>query len=192
MNQEQVLDLQKSKINKVGIVGAGTMGSQIAALFANYGVSVLLLDVEIEKDGIYTSEIAEKALRRLEEIKPSPIINTSVLDLIETGNTKDDIKRLNEVDWVIEAVSENIKVKKDVWHNISIHVASDTILSTNTSGILISSIKSSLPEHLVSHFMGTHFFNPPRYLKLLEIIPTETTSAEVIDLVTTFVSFFIF
>ena len=180
------MKLENSKINKVGIIGSGTMGSQIAALFANYGVSVLLLDVETEKDGVYTSEIAEKAIKRLKEIKPSPIINESVLGLIETGNTKEHMKMLNEVDWVIEAVSENIKIKKDVWQNISRYVDARTILTTNTSGILISSIKSSLPRHLTSRFMGTHFFNPPRYLKLLEIIPTETTDSEVIDLVTMF------
>ena len=180
------MDLQKLKINKVGIVGSGTMGSQIAALFANYGIPVLLLDVETEKDGVYTSEIAEKAINRLKEIKPSPIIDDTVLELIETGNTKEDMKMLNGVDWVIEAVSENIKVKKDVWQNISRHVDDQTILSSNTSGILISSIMASLPEHLTSRFMGTHFFNPPRYLKLLEVIPTEITDSKAIDLVTIF------
>ena len=180
------MDLQKLKINKVGIVGSGTMGSQIAALFANYGIPVLLLDVETEKDGVYTSEIAEKAINRLKEIKPSPIIDDTVLELIETGNTKEDMKMLNGVDWVIEAVSENIKVKKDVWQNISRHVDDQTILSSNTSGILISSIMVSLPEHLTSRFMGTHFFNPPRYLKLLEVIPTEITDSKTIDLVTMF------
>ena len=180
------MDLQKLKINKVGIVGSGTMGSQIAALFANYGIPVLLLDVETEKDGVYTSEIAEKAINRLKEIKPSPIIDDTVLELIETGNTKEDMKMLNGVDWVIEAVSENINVKKDVWQNISRHVDDQTILSSNTSGILISSIMVSLPEHLTSRFMGTHFFNPPRYLKLLEVIPTEITDSKTIDLVTIF------
>ena len=180
------MDLQKLKINKVGIVGSGTMGSQIAALFANYGIPVLLLDVETEKDGVYTSEIAEKAINRLKEIKPSPIIDDTVLELIETGNTKEDMKMLNGVDWVIEAVSENINVKKDVWQNISRHVDDQTILSSNTSGILISSIMVSLPEHLTSRFMGTHFFNPPRYLKLLEVIPTEITDSKTIDLVTVF------
>ena len=180
------MDLQKLKINKVGIVGSGTMGSQIAALFANYGIPVLLLDVETEKDGVYTSEIAEKAITRLKEIKPSPIIDDTVLELIETGNTKEDMKMLNGVDWVIEAVSENINVKKDVWQNISRHVDDQTILSSNTSGILISSIMVSLPKHLTSRFMGTHFFNPPRYLKLLEVIPTEITDSKTIDLVTVF------
>ena len=180
------MDLQKLKINKVGIVGSGTMGSQIAALFANYGIPVLLLDVETEKDGVYTSEIAEKAINRLKEIKPSPIIDDTVLELIETGNTKEDMKMLKGVDWVIEAVSENINVKKDVWQNISRHVDDQTILSSNTSGILISSIMVSLPEHLTSRFMGTHFFNPPRYLKLLEVIPTEITDSKTIDLVTVF------
>lgn len=180
------MDLQKLKINKVGIVGSGTMGSQIAALFANYGIPVLLLDVETEKDGVYTSEIAEKAINRLKEIKPSPIIDDTVLELIETGNTKEDMKMLKGVDWVIEAVSENINVKKDVWQNISRHVDDQTILSSNTSGILISSIMVSLPEHLTSRFMGTHFFNPPRYLKLLEVIPTEITDSKTIDLVTIF------
>ena len=180
------MDLQKLKINKVGIVGSGTMGSQIAALFANYGIPVLLLDVETEKDGVYTSEIAEKAINRLKEIKPSPIIDDAVLELIETGNTKEDMKMLKGVDWVIEAVSENINVKKDVWQNISRHVDDQTILSSNTSGILISSIMVSLPEHLTSRFMGTHFFNPPRYLKLLEVIPTEITDSKTIDLVTVF------
>ena len=180
------MDLQKLKINKVGIVGSGTMGSQIAALFANYGIPVLLLDVETEKDGVYTSEIAEKAINRLKEIKPSPIIDDTVLELIETGNTKEDMKMLKGVDWVIEAVSENINVKKDVWQNISRHVDDQTILSSNTSGILISSIMVSLPKHLTSRFMGTHFFNPPRYLKLLEVIPTEITDSKTIDLVTVF------
>ena len=180
------MDLQKLKINKVGIVGSGTMGSQIAALFANYGIPVLLLDVETEKDGVYTSEIAEKAINRLKEIKPSPIIDDTVLELIETGNTKEDMKMLKGVDWVIEAVSENINVKKDVWQNISRHVDDQTILSSNTSGILISSIMVSLPKHLTSRFMGTHFFNPPRYLKLLEVIPTEITDSKTIDLVTIF------
>ena len=112
------MKFKNSKINKVGIIGSGTMGSQIAALFANYGVSVLLLDVETEKDGVYTSEIAEVAIKRLREIKPSPIIDDSVLGLIEAGNTKEDMKRLNEVDWGIEAVSENIKIKKDIGYTL--------------------------------------------------------------------------
>ena len=163
-------------IQTAAVLGAGTMGSQIAGLLADCGIVCYLLDL---KSNDCPNRLADAAKNRLTSLRPSAVSTPSVLDRVITGNLIDDLPRLAEVDWVIEAVSEDVKTKRLVWADVIPHVESNVILSTNTSGIPISSIGSVLPPDLRKRFIGAHFFNPPRYLPLLEIIPTDLTDTNV-------------
>ncbi|MAO34292.1 MAG: 3-hydroxyacyl-CoA dehydrogenase [Flavobacteriales bacterium] len=175
-------------INKVAIIGSGIMGSRIACHFANIGVEVLLLDIipfnlskEEKKNKNKKNAIVNKALQNTLESKPSPIYSKSFTSRISTGNLEDDLCKISDVDWIIEVVVEKIDIKKKVFKEIEKHRKKGTIISTNTSGISIESMLNERSEDFQKHFCGTHFFNPPRYLKLLEIIPSSKTSAEIID-----------
>ncbi|MFS8641420.1 MAG: 3-hydroxyacyl-CoA dehydrogenase family protein, partial [Symbiobacteriaceae bacterium] len=159
---------------RVAVLGAGTMGSQIAAHLANQGIPVDLFDL--------TTELVEKAKKRLTELKPSPIYTHDVLELVRPGSFQDeaDLARLREADWVVEAVVEQLPVKQQLWQRVAAHLNPQGIYSTNTSGLSIAAIASALPAALRPRFLGTHFFNPPRYLYLLEIIPTAETDPAVV------------
>ncbi len=150
---------------RVAVLGAGTMGSQIAAHLANQGIPVDLFDL--------STELVEKAKRRLTELKPSPIYTRDVLDLIAPGSFQDagDLERLRNAEWVVEAVLEQLPIKQQLWARVAPYLRPDGIYSTNTSGLSIAAIASALPEAARRRFLGTHFFNPPRYLHLLELIP---------------------
>ncbi len=162
---------------KVGVLGSGVMGSQIACLFASANVPVILLDLPAP-DG---KELpAKKGLQKALNTKPSPIHLPEYAELIETGDFEKDIHRLQEVDWVIEAIIEDINAKKSLLNKISNFVKPNTIISTNTSSIPIKLLSEALPPHLKKQFLGTHFFNPPRYLPLLELIPGPTTDPSII------------
>ena len=165
-------------IRRVAVLGAGTMGAQIAALAAGFDIPVDLLDLPGEED---RNAPAEAGKRRLLEISPSPLYERAVLDRIRTGNIEDDLDRLREADWVVEAVFERIDVKQDLWRKVAGHLKPSVIATTNTSGIPIASIAGALGPELRRRFAGTHFFNPPRYLHLLEIIPTQDTDPAVVD-----------
>ena len=171
-------------IGRVAVLGAGTMGAQIAAYLADRGVPSDLLDLRSEGDR--PSLLAEQAKERLKSLRPSPIESASSLDLVRAGNFDDDMERLLQVDWVLEAVVERLDVKLAVWKHVARYVRPGAILSTNTSGIRIADIAKALPAGMRSRFLGTHFFNPPRYLPLLEIIPTPDTSREVLARIKTF------
>jgi 3-hydroxyacyl-CoA dehydrogenase len=187
------------KINKVAVLGAGTMGAQIAAHFANAGVEVLLLDIaptELTKQeqarGLtleskqVRNRIANAGLEAAKKIKPAAFYSREAVSLITTGNFDDDLEKISSVDWIIEAIVEKLEVKRDLYQRVERHRKPGTIVSSNTSGLPIRAMAEGMPEDFRKHFLGTHFFNPPRYLKLLEIIPTADTRAEVTSFVADF------
>jgi 3-hydroxyacyl-CoA dehydrogenase len=182
------------KINKVAILGSGVMGSRIACHFANIGVDVILLDIvpkkatdiEVEKglsikDKIVRDRIVNEALNIAIKTNPSPLYKKSDSKKIATGNFEDDLKKIEDCDWTIEVVIENLAIKKSVFDQIEQHRKPGTLITSNTSGIPIHSMLTGRSDDFQKHFCGTHFFNPPRYLKLLEIIPTPKTNQGVID-----------
>ena len=175
-------------INKVAVVGSGIMGSRIACHFANIGVEVLLLDIvpfdfteEQLKDKKVRNSIVNDALKSTIKSKPSPIYSKEFVNRITTGNLDDDLHRIADVDWIIEVVVERLDIKKQVFEKIEKFRTDGTLISSNTSGIPIESMIDGRSDDFKAHFCGTHFFNPPRYLKLLEIIPTTKTDTEVTD-----------
>ncbi|RSL30370.1 3-hydroxyacyl-CoA dehydrogenase [Salibacterium salarium] len=183
----------QGSIQKAVVLGSGVMGSGIAAHLANVGISVLLLDIvpnevtENEKAKGLTLEnkavrnrLSEGALKHLQKQKPAPLTTKKNLALIEAGNFEDDMPRIREADWIIEVVVENIDVKKQVFEKVEAHRSEGTIVSSNTSGISINAMVEGRSKDFQSHFLGTHFFNPPRYLKLLEVIPNEKTDRNVL------------
>ncbi|MCJ8331965.1 MAG: 3-hydroxyacyl-CoA dehydrogenase/enoyl-CoA hydratase family protein [Lentisphaeria bacterium] len=157
-------------IRQVAVLGSGVMGSQIAAHFANTGHQVLLLD--LKKDG---KNVADKALSLLKKLSPPPLYSESVLPLIRTGNFDDDLGQLSEVDWIIEAIIENPDIKRSLFEKVDKVRKDSSIVTTNTSGIPIQLLVEGRSDSFRKHFFGSHFFNPPRYLKLLEIIPGDDT-----------------
>ena len=159
-------------IRSVGILGAGTMGAQIALHFANAGVPSLLLDV--------TRDAARQGLERARRLKPDPQFTSDTWQLVRTGSFDEDLPKLAEADWVMEAVVERLDVKRDLLARVVGHCAPHAVLSTNTSGIPVDAISQGWPDQLRRRWLGTHFFNPPRYLHLLEIIPTPDTDPAVL------------
>lgn len=187
------------QIRKAAVLGSGVMGSGIAAHLANIGIPTLLLDIvprelsneeEVKgitlKDKQFKNKIAESGKQKLLKQKPAPLTAKKNIHLIEAGNFDDDMERLKEVDWIIEVVVENLSVKKDVFAQVDKYRRPGTIVSSNTSGISIEAMAEGRSEDFKKHFLGTHFFNPPRYLKLLEVIPTKETSPEVLSFMQTF------
>ncbi len=181
-------------IRKVAIVGSGVMGSRIACHFAGIGVQVLLLDIlpneptEAEKAKGLTLEskqirnrIVNDALAATLKSKPSAVYTTKVAGLVKTGNIEDDLHRIADCDWVIEVVIERLDIKQKVFDKIEQHRKPGTLITTNTSGIPIHLMSEGRSEDFQQNFCGTHFFNPPRYLRLLEIIPAPNTKPEVLD-----------
>ena len=167
------------------------MGAQIAAHLANAGVEVLLLDVaprELTKEEEarkltldhprVKNRIVNAGLAAAAKIKPAAFFTPEVVALVKTGNFEDDLGKLSAVDWIIEAVVENLELKRDLYNRVEKHRKPGTIISSNTSGIPIRELGAGMPDDFRRHFLGTHFFNPPRYLKLLEIIPTADTLTE--------------
>ncbi len=184
----------KRIINEVAVLGSGVMGSRIAAHFANIGYKVYLLDIvpkelnDSEKkkgltlqDPVVRNRIANDNLQNVLKTKPSPIYRSDFASRITTGNFEDNMNWLAGADWVIEAVVENLEIKKKVFENVEKFRKPGTLVTTNTSGIPIHMMIEGRSEDFQKHFCGAHFFNPPRYLQLLEIIPTPKTSQEVVD-----------
>lgn len=167
----------KYSIRRVVILGSGTMGSQIAAHCVNAGLDVWLLDLKAE--GARPNKTAEDNIRRLTEMKPAPLALPEYAARIRPGNFEDDMDVLGEADWICEAVVERMDIKKEMMAKIEQYRREGSIVSSNTSGLPISAISEGVGDELRRHFIGTHFFNPPRYMKLLEIIPTVDTSPEV-------------
>lgn len=170
-------------IRTVAILGAGTMGSQIAAHLANNGIRCFLLDIAPKDAGDDKAErnrLALDALKNLPRLKPSPLYGEDVLSLITPGNFEDDLPKIKEADWVVEAVVENLDIKRQLWTQVVPHLRTDAIASTNTSGIPIKAIAENFPEDVKRRFLGTHFFNPPRYLHLMEVIPLAETDEAIV------------
>ncbi len=163
-------------IRRAAVLGAGTMGAQIAALLAGHGIPCDLFDLPSEGQ---RNRLAEEAKRRLATIKPPPLLSPESLNLIRPANFSDDLSRLEEADWVIEAVTENLDTKRELWAQAAPFLRADVIISSNTSAIPVASIADALPKKLRRRFLGTHFFNPPRYLRLLEVIRTPDTDPKV-------------
>jgi 3-hydroxyacyl-CoA dehydrogenase len=163
---------------KVAVLGAGVMGSQIAAHLANAGLKVYLLDLAAE--GNNKNQIVEGAFKKAIKQTPPILFSEKVSQRIILGNFADDFHQLNSVDWVIEAVIENLEIKQKLFKSITNIVGENTIISSNTSGLLLHQIAADLPESIRQRFLGTHFFNPPRYLKLLELIPLEITDLDIV------------
>jgi 3-hydroxyacyl-CoA dehydrogenase len=187
----------KRSIKKVAVIGSGIMGSGIACHFANIGVEVLLLDIipreltdaEVQKGLTLDSKIVRNRLvnehfQNALKSKPSPIYNQKFASRITTGNTTDDLAKIAFVDWIIEVVVERLDIKKVVFEQIEKYRKPGTLITSNTSGIPIHFMSEGRSEDFQKHFCGTHFFNPARYLKLFEIIPSPQTSTEVLDFLT--------
>lgn len=173
-------------IKKVAILGSGLMGSRIACHFAGIGVQVLLLDMlsPDAKPGASKAErnkLVNAALQTALKSNPSPIYTADVPKRITTGNFEDDLSAINTCDWVIEAIVEKLHIKQQLFERVEQYRKPGTLVSSNTSGIPLQMIAKGRSEDFQQHFCGTHFFNPPRYLRLLEIIPTAKTEKWVID-----------
>ncbi|MGN7989227.1 3-hydroxyacyl-CoA dehydrogenase NAD-binding domain-containing protein [Pedobacter sp. 22226] len=184
----------KRSINKVAVLGSGIMGSRIACHFANIGVEVLLLDIapkellpEEQAKGLaldnpaVKNRIVNTALQTAVKTNPSPVYTKKALNKIKTGNFDDDMSKIAGYDWVIEVVVENLDIKKKVFEQVEQFRKPGTLITSNTSGIPIHLMAEGRSDDFKAHFCGTHFFNPPRYLKLLEIIPTPHTEPEIVD-----------
>ncbi len=186
-------------IKKVAVLGAGVMGAQIAAHLANAGIPSYLLDIvpkelteEEKRNGLtlqspeVRNRIAREGFERAKKIKPNAFFIPELEKLITIGNFEDNLDWIKDVDWVIEAVVERLDIKRDLFKKVEMIRRPGTIVSSNTSGIRISEIADGFSDDFRKHFLGTHFFNPPRYMKLLEIIPTKDTLSEVIETIAEF------
>jgi 3-hydroxyacyl-CoA dehydrogenase len=165
-------------IRRAAVLGAGTMGSRIAAHLANAGIPTLLLDMVPTGEGD-KNRLAKTALDALTKTKPAALYEASLAALITPGNFEDDLPKLAGCDWVIEAVAENLAIKTALLKRVVTHLAPNALLTTNTSGLPIREIAAGLGGHR-DRFFGTHFFNPPRYMRLLEVIPTAETDPAVV------------
>ncbi len=187
-------------VRRVAVLGSGVMGAAIAAHLANVGIPSLLLDIvpstltaEEEKKGLTLTDrtvrnrLGESAKAALSKAKPAPLYQREDSDLIEVGNFEDDFEKIGDCDWIIEVVVERLDIKKTVLARVDRHRLPGSIVSSNTSGVSISAMAQGKSDDFKKHFLGTHFFNPPRYMKLLELIPTHDTLPEVLGYMRSFV-----
>jgi len=175
------------RINKVAVLGAGTMGARIAAHFANAGVPSYLFDiVPPDADGPARNKIATAGLEAAKKSKPAAFMEPSLARLVTVGNFEDDIKKLADVDWIIEAVVENLEIKRALLRKVEAVRKPGTIVTTNTSGLPVHKIAEGFSDDFRWAWFGTHFFNPPRYMRLLEIIPTPEADKAAIDAIAHF------
>jgi 3-hydroxyacyl-CoA dehydrogenase len=172
--------MHKYNIHRAVVIGSGTMGAAIAAHLANIGVPVTLLDI-VAKDSPDKNKIVKEGWDRCIKAKPANLMADELKTLVKLGNLEDDFNVIAEADWVLEAVVENLKIKQDLMARIDAVRKPNGIVSTNTSGIPVHAIAEGRSKEFKKHFLGTHFFNPPRYLKLLEVIPTADTSKDVLE-----------
>jgi len=165
-------------IRSVAVLGAGTMGAQIAAHFANAGVPALLLDL--------TNDVAGEGLKRARALKPDPFFAPEAATLVSTGGFDTDLAAVATMDWIIEAVVEQIEIKRSLLERVDAARGPGTIVTSNTSGIPIAALAEGRSDGFRRHWLGTHFFNPPRYLRLVEVIPTLETDPAVVQRVSAF------
>src|SRR5919206_4847314 len=187
------------RIKRVAVLGAGTMGAAIAAHLANAGLEVDLLDItpeelteEEEKKGLtlespkVRNRIVREGFEQMKNAKPPALMSERVLERIRIGNFEDDLERIEDAEWIIEAIIEKLKPKQELMARVEELANNNALISSNTSGIPLHQIAEDRSQSFRRRFLGTHFFNPPRYLKLLEIIPTGDTDPEVVGLVRDF------
>lgn len=186
-------------ISKIAVIGSGVMGSGIAALVAGVGIPVVMLDIVpaevsdsekaqgLTKDSPrFRNRFSQAGKERVIHPKNGVIFSPAMADYITVGNLEDDLNQIKDCDWVVEVVAENLEIKKSLFSRLAPLMKANAILSTNTSGIPIDSIAQSLPQGLRQRFLGTHFFNPPRYMRLLELIPGKETVPELMDFMESF------
>ena len=173
-------------LRRVAVLGAGTMGSRIAAHFADAGFPVVLLDIVLPGEGD-RSAAAKRGIESALKQRPGAFFTERAVSLIQPGNFDDDLNLLGDCDWIIEAVTENREIKRSLWKKVDAVRRRDAILSTNTSGIPLSSIAEGFPSGFRRNFLGTHFFNPPRYLHLCEVIPGPETAEHILREVSEFI-----
>ena len=173
------------RIRKVVVLGSGVMGSQIAAHCVNAGLEVSLLDLK-DSDADNPNRIAQENVDKLLKMNPAPLALKSMKKHIRVGNFEDHLNWIEDADWVVEAIVERMDIKRDMFERVEKYRTEGTIVSSNTSGLPISEISSETSDDFKAHFLGTHFFNPPRYMKLLEVIPTEHTDDAVTEYMTRF------
>ncbi len=194
----------KRTINKVAVLGSGVMGSRIACHFAGAGIPVLLLDIaptELNateqakklslQDKAVKNRVVNQALSAALKSNPSPVYTTAVIEHIITGNFTDDLPGIGACDWVIEVVVENLEIKQTLFNEVEKYRKPGTLVTSNTSGIPIHLMAAGRSTDFKAHFCGTHFFNPPRYLRLVEIIPTADTLKEVVNFLLHFSNLFL-
>lgn len=164
--------MSKRTIKKVAVLGSGIMGSRIALHFAGIGLPVLLLDIatpgaaEDDKGG--RNKLVNDALAAAVKANPSPVYHKGVVKKVSTGNFDDDLPKIKDCDWIIEVVVERLDIKQSLYEKVEQHRRPGTLITSNTSGIPIGMLAQGRSEDFKKHFCGTHFFNPPRYLRLLE------------------------
>ena len=174
------------RISRVAVLGAGTMGAAIAAHCANAGLQVDLLDIAPDGPDTDNNDIVRAGFDRMKNARPAALMSKRVAARMRLGNFEDDFDRVAEADWVLEAILERFEPKRELMQRVEGVANEGTIVSSNTSGIPLHQIAEGRSEGFRSRFLGTHFFNPPRYLKLLEIIPTEDTDPEIVEFVRNF------
>ena len=178
----------KYQIHKAAVIGSGTMGAAIAAHLANAGVPVTLLDIVPDgaTDKSARNKIVNEGWERCLKAKPANLMSAELKTFVQLGNLEDDFGTVAEADWIVEAVIENLRIKRELMARVDEVRSPTAIVSTNTSGIPVRDIAEGRSKGFKKHFLGTHFFNPPRYLKLLEIIPTKDTEKEVVEFISRF------
>ena len=173
-----------NSIEKVAVIGSGVMGAGIAAHCANAGCEVLLLD--IVKDENNRNSVAQSAIQQMLKSNPEMLMHKRNVKSISAGNIEDDLSKLSDVDWVVEVVIENLEIKRSLYENMSNHIGPDTIVSSNTSTLPRSALVEGMSDDMASRFLITHFFNPPRYLPLLEVVTAEEVDDSLVERVCSF------
>lgn len=179
--------MEQNKIEKVCVIGSGVMGSAIAALIANSSCQVVLLDI-VSKDPNEKNAVVTKAIDNLPKQRPVPLSHPSKLEFIKIGNLEDDLQLITECDLVIEVIIEKIEIKYQLYDKIIPYLKSDAIFASNTSTLPLKQLKANMPDSIKSRFVITHFFNPPRYMELLELVTDQTVSPIVIDKISSFLT----
>src|ERR1700694_3542525 len=179
------------RIEKAVVLGAGTMGSRIAAHFANSGLPCILLDIvppnlPVDAPAGERNKIVRAGLEAAKKSKPPAFFTPALAEKVTIGNFEYDLARCSEADWIIEVVAENLEIKRKLLARLAQFRKPGAIVTTNTSGLPVHLIAEGMSEEFQQHWAGTHFFNPPRYLKLVELIPGPTTSSDVIATLTEF------
>lgn len=173
-------------INKVAILGAGVMGAQIAAQCVNAGMETLLFDLPAKEGPL--NGIVDKAIANLGKLKPAPLATSQTAALLKACNYEQDLPALSSCDLIIEAIAERLDWKEALYEKITPYLSEESIVVSNTSGLSINALVSVLPESKRKNFCGVHFFNPPRYMHLAELIPAKTTSRHLLDTLETWLT----